>query len=292
MASRATPDAPRDPDVHRSAPSCRSCHDRIDPLGLALEQFNALGMWRETERGQPIDASGKLITGETVHRHPGTEGHPGPRDIAAIFTAAHREAPHLCAGAGAGGSRRGDGGPDRGTARAEQRPSVSPADGHHRFRSVSEAPGRGSETAVTGTAAATRRVVTRRSADVGRRRFLRGLGACLALPALESLRPHGWTAQPPSARWPPPRPGSPLRTAFIFFPNGAIPSRWWPTRTGRDFELSRSLRPLESVRHHIQILGGLDHKTATAGGTEAGDHARGNATFLTGVRVGRAPRIS
>ena len=37
----------------------------MDPLGLALENFNALGAWREKERGQPIDASSKLITGET-----------------------------------------------------------------------------------------------------------------------------------------------------------------------------------------------------------------------------------
>jgi hypothetical protein len=37
----------------------------MDPLGLALENFNALGMWRDHERGQPIDAGGKLITGET-----------------------------------------------------------------------------------------------------------------------------------------------------------------------------------------------------------------------------------
>jgi len=36
----------------------------MDPLGLALENFNALGMWRESERGVPIDAGGKLITGE------------------------------------------------------------------------------------------------------------------------------------------------------------------------------------------------------------------------------------
>ena len=36
----------------------------MDPLGLALENFNAHGMWREQERGQPIDAAGKLITGE------------------------------------------------------------------------------------------------------------------------------------------------------------------------------------------------------------------------------------
>ena len=37
----------------------------MDPLGLALENFNALGMWRDKERGQPIDATGRLITGET-----------------------------------------------------------------------------------------------------------------------------------------------------------------------------------------------------------------------------------
>ena len=36
----------------------------MDPLGFALENFNALGAWREKERGQPIDPTGKLITGE------------------------------------------------------------------------------------------------------------------------------------------------------------------------------------------------------------------------------------
>jgi hypothetical protein len=53
--------------VHRENALCSSCHNRMDPLGLALENFNALGMWREKERGQPIDAAGKLITGETFH---------------------------------------------------------------------------------------------------------------------------------------------------------------------------------------------------------------------------------
>ena len=43
----------------------RSCHARMDPLGLALENFNALGMWRETERKQPIDASGQLLSGQS-----------------------------------------------------------------------------------------------------------------------------------------------------------------------------------------------------------------------------------
>jgi hypothetical protein len=51
--------------LHREAPLCSSCHNRMDPLGLALENFNAMGMWREKERGQPIDSTGKLLSGES-----------------------------------------------------------------------------------------------------------------------------------------------------------------------------------------------------------------------------------
>ncbi len=53
--------------LHRAKPLCNSCHARMDPLGLALENFNALGLWREKESGQPIDASGRLLTGESFH---------------------------------------------------------------------------------------------------------------------------------------------------------------------------------------------------------------------------------
>jgi hypothetical protein len=53
--------------LHRSQPLCHSCHNRMDPLGLALENFNALGRWRDKERQDPIDASGQLITGESFN---------------------------------------------------------------------------------------------------------------------------------------------------------------------------------------------------------------------------------
>jgi hypothetical protein len=49
---------------HRKNPLCSSCHNRMDPLGLALENFNAMGMWRQSEYNEPIDAAGQLITGE------------------------------------------------------------------------------------------------------------------------------------------------------------------------------------------------------------------------------------
>ena len=51
-------------EIHRKKPECRGCHARMDPIGLALENFNALGQFRTTEHGKAIDASGKLLTGE------------------------------------------------------------------------------------------------------------------------------------------------------------------------------------------------------------------------------------
>lgn len=50
---------------HRNSPQCSSCHARMDPIGFALENFDAMGRWRDTELKQPIDATGKLVTGET-----------------------------------------------------------------------------------------------------------------------------------------------------------------------------------------------------------------------------------
>jgi hypothetical protein len=51
--------------IHSEQALCASCHERMDPIGLALENFNAIGLWRDDYRGQPIDASGQLVTGET-----------------------------------------------------------------------------------------------------------------------------------------------------------------------------------------------------------------------------------
>jgi hypothetical protein len=50
--------------LHRENPMCASCHNRMDPIGLAFENFNAIGGWRDSERKQPIVAEGSLITGE------------------------------------------------------------------------------------------------------------------------------------------------------------------------------------------------------------------------------------
>jgi hypothetical protein len=51
--------------VHRANPSCASCHDAMDPVGFALENFDAVGRWRTAEERKPIDASGGLPDGST-----------------------------------------------------------------------------------------------------------------------------------------------------------------------------------------------------------------------------------
>lgn len=126
-----------------------------------------------------------------------------------------------------------------------------------------------------------------RNSGFTRRHFLRGLGACIALPAFESFAPVKLLAATgaPAGKLATTATGAPLRTAFIYFPNGAIPSAWWPAGDGTNFQLNRTTQPLDSVRQHIQILGGLEHLNATPGSDGGGDHARANGTFLTGVRM-------
>jgi hypothetical protein len=58
--------------LHRANAVCASCHARMDPLGLSLENFDAVGQWRATDAGYPIDASGVLLDGSKVD---------GPREL-------------------------------------------------------------------------------------------------------------------------------------------------------------------------------------------------------------------
>ena len=55
-------------ETHRANPACNSCHGIMDPLGFALENFDAIGEWRSADRwaGTPIDAAGKLVDGTAI----------------------------------------------------------------------------------------------------------------------------------------------------------------------------------------------------------------------------------
>jgi hypothetical protein len=114
--------------------------------------------------------------------------------------------------------------------------------------------------------------------SLDRRAFFRGLGACIALPMFESALARA----PGSAA----AKAVPTRMAFVYVPNGTIPSAWWPEGDGgSDFALSRTLEPLADVRHQLSVIAGLQDIPADEGLDGAGDHARAGGTFLTGVRI-------
>ena len=54
-------------EAHRDNPVCASCHSKMDPIGFGLENFDAIGNWREKDGKSPIDASGKLPDGRTFN---------------------------------------------------------------------------------------------------------------------------------------------------------------------------------------------------------------------------------
>lgn len=54
-------------EIHRSKPGCQSCHQKMDPLGLGLENFDAIGRWRDSYGQVEIDPSGVMATGETFN---------------------------------------------------------------------------------------------------------------------------------------------------------------------------------------------------------------------------------
>ncbi|HJK95240.1 MAG TPA: DUF1592 domain-containing protein, partial [Polyangiaceae bacterium LLY-WYZ-15_(1-7)] len=52
-------------EQHRADPECAGCHDVMDPLGFGLENYDAVGAWRETDEGEPIDSYGELPDGRS-----------------------------------------------------------------------------------------------------------------------------------------------------------------------------------------------------------------------------------
>ncbi len=117
-------------------------------------------------------------------------------------------------------------------------------------------------------------IITRR--HLPRRLFLKGMGAAIALPALDAMTP-AFAASPLGLG------GKPTRLAFTYVPNGVTMANWTPCGEGPGFEFSRILKPLEPFREETLVLSGLAHRNGAALGDGAGDHARAAASFLTGV---------
>jgi len=112
-----------------------------------------------------------------------------------------------------------------------------------------------------------------------RRTFLRGVGATMALPLLDSM------ARPVRAS------ASPIRLGYVYTPNGIVgacdksprPFMWTPKAAGANVEFSPTMKALEPFREQVNVFSGLAQVTGRALGDGPGDHARATATFLTGV---------
>ena len=110
-----------------------------------------------------------------------------------------------------------------------------------------------------------------------RRTFLRGAGATIALPLLDSMV----AAQTPLARTAA-NPRS--RLGCIYVPHGATMDKWTPAQEGKGFEFTETLKPLEKYRDRLVVVSNLAHPQAAGVGSDAGaDHARSAAVFLSGA---------
>ena len=107
--------------------------------------------------------------------------------------------------------------------------------------------------------------------QISRRRMLKGMGACIALPFLDAMALPGLNT-PASGK-------SPLRTAFLFMPNGVHPAHWTPEKIGSDFELTRQLLPLQNLKDEILVLGELMNKNSLFKGADG--HYAKSASLLT-----------
>jgi Protein of unknown function (DUF1552) len=108
-----------------------------------------------------------------------------------------------------------------------------------------------------------------------RRTFLRGVGAAVALPFLDSMVP---AFAAPGAGKPP------VRMAFVYVPNGIDMRNWNPGYEGKLQDLPRILKPLDPYKDHINVLGNLTHNAGRALLDGAGDHGRCCASYLTGIQ--------
>ena len=116
---------------------------------------------------------------------------------------------------------------------------------------------------------------------IPRRTFLRGMGAAVALPLLESMVPAG-TALAQTAANPK------TRVGFIFIPHGASMPYWTPKTEGTGFEMTPILSPLTPFRDRLTIVSGTAHRMADAQPGEKGaDHAHPAAVFLSGAHPKR-----
>lgn len=114
-----------------------------------------------------------------------------------------------------------------------------------------------------------------KSWQISRRTMLRGMGAAIALPALEAMGPATKAAAATAK--------APTRMACLYFPNGAWMDSWIPKESGENYTLPYSLEPLKAFQPKMNVLSGLDKAASRRGD---GHYAK-TGNFLTGEPVAK-----
>lgn len=123
-----------------------------------------------------------------------------------------------------------------------------------------------------------------------RRRFLRGAATAITLPMFETFVARDVRAAVDASPVATTATGMPVRTAFLYHPNGVNLQRWHPQGEGREFELGTTHEPLAQFKDKLQIFANLDQLNATAGRDGGGDHARAPGVWLTGLRIKKSEK--
>jgi hypothetical protein len=108
---------------------------------------------------------------------------------------------------------------------------------------------------------------------ISRRHFLRGVGVAMALPLLDAMAPLA-AADPAGAAADKPR-----RSVFVYIPNGVNGMAWQLAKSGRGYDFSPSLKPLEQHRDALTVFSGLHHPNGLGQAHVCAD------TWLTGARI-------
>jgi hypothetical protein len=115
--------------------------------------------------------------------------------------------------------------------------------------------------------------------QLSRRHFLRGIGATIALPLLDAMRPLRASASAEAG-------GKPRRSVFVYIPNGVNGMTWQIPKAGRDFQFSEALKPMEKHRQNLTVFSGLHHPNGMGSAHVCAD------LWLTGAKLDGNQRSS
>ena len=196
--------------AHRDNPACSGCHRLMDPVGFALENYDAIGRWRTVDTGRPIDASGELWDGSAFDGVAELEAVLLARPELFLTTLTEK----LLVFATGRGVTPNDGPAVRSIlrqAKADDYRMSSLIRSHRRERPLPD-----EESIIM--------ILTKKA--LPRRTFLRGMGAAIALPLLDAMVPS-MTAWAKTAAKPV------RRLGFVYVPMGSDITRWTPPGTKR-----------------------------------------------------------